>query len=407
MTWFEWLGLKRPEVPRVLRPLQGLGGSILLALAIFGAVIGCVFAVRLTVAVLGTPWAETDGDFIRNAGLALAALFGLPFLIWRTTTAARQADIADAVLLNERVNAAALGLGARRQKTEIVGSTATNVWENDNVTCAAAIDQLQGIASEQPNLAPRISRLLATFVRGNYPRKSDDLREIPFNPRVPEMELQYAVDALSYVHSIARRADPGQWRLDLRECDFDGVNFRGGNFFAADFTGSRFEASDLSMGDFRGCWFHNTLISYCSFYKSSLTGAKFDRSKIRSVRNSLLGRISLRNNPGLTFIAADLSKLHSLGTTTDMKTTFRTLDTKLSGDLRIQLPNNDKHITAILYGLDPDEEIDEATSAIIREVEEAGFSSWSPYTSNDYANGELLQRHYKKLGLLEWPYWET
>ena len=76
---------------------------------------------------------ESGSATLRNVGLLLLALVGLPFAMWRTIVAARQADIAESALRNERYQTA----------VEMVG-------HGSLIVRLGGIDALQHLAKEDP-----------------------------------------------------------------------------------------------------------------------------------------------------------------------------------------------------------------------------------------------------------------
>jgi hypothetical protein len=154
-------------------------------------VIGLVFAVLFLLALVAAFLAVVDvitgvvsqrpGGVSFGIGALLVALLGAPFLIWRTVVAQRtleatqrQTVLQEEAQFNDKINAAATDLAARRQVTRIVGYGAQKriltEWQDDLVTRAAAIDRLEGLAQEAIERddyppAQRIARMLSIYVQ--------------------------------------------------------------------------------------------------------------------------------------------------------------------------------------------------------------------------------------------------
>ncbi len=96
----------------------------------------------------------------------LGGVLAFPITLYRLRLRRQQAEIADEALFNDKVKAAADDLHARRQVTKIdEDGKPYDCWEDDVVRRNAAIDRLEGLARERPEIAPRIARLLSTYVR--------------------------------------------------------------------------------------------------------------------------------------------------------------------------------------------------------------------------------------------------
>ena len=74
----------------------------------------------------GTVPLFSPGDNIRGIAFALAAIFGLPFLVWRTLVAQKQSDVSEQSLITERISKAVEQLGAEKE-VSFIGRPVT-VW---------------------------------------------------------------------------------------------------------------------------------------------------------------------------------------------------------------------------------------------------------------------------------------
>ncbi|WP_172295895.1 hypothetical protein [Pseudoruegeria sp. HB172150] len=144
--------------------------AALVALALIVAAVLTLF--QFMKATLQLPPYDSDKEAasVSNIGLVLAALLGAPFVVWRSWIAAKQANIAEESLFNDKINAASEDLASRRQVTRVVqsddGSEAVlTEWEDDLVKRAASIDRLEGLAEERPDSTARIARMLSVYVR--------------------------------------------------------------------------------------------------------------------------------------------------------------------------------------------------------------------------------------------------
>lgn len=416
VTLREWLGFKADFDLSKARTIGVICGVFLTIFAILivisvGAAVWNFFAASLRI---GRYSADIDGTAVRNIGLSLAGLLGAPFVVWRSIIAAKQAQTAAESLFNDKISSAAQDLSARREVTRVtIEDGKENVlreWEDDVVTRVAAIDRLEGLSSERPAAAPRISRLLATFIRGNFPCLDLKPTEEITIRKIPRLDLQSAVGALGRIHRIAVDVDKSHWRLDLKSCNFDGVSFRSGHFFAADFTGSRFEASILSEGEFIGCIFRRALLNHADFWGANMTGAKFDyaiwnQPVIPSGR--IAGGIWLANITGATFIAADITSGNYLGSRENLSKTFGTLDTKINETAMRRRPDlKEWRMAHDLIAARRDDKVvlSDEDVPLVEGLERSGFQNWSPYEADDGITGFNLTKFYNKMSFNRWPY---
>lgn len=406
----DWLGFKnKPDFSKA-RSLGYFCGSIL---TLFAAAM--VFAALITLSDfvqailrLGPYGLDVDGSSIRNIGLVLVALLGAPFVIWRSIVAARQVEIADESLFNDKINAAATDLAAQKNVTEIIVNgaekSAFQTVEDDLVRRAAAIDRLEGLAFERDEVAPRIVRLLATYVRGNFPCANLEQTVPPFSRKVPRMDLQKAIDTIGRIHKLAVGVDRTHWRIDLKGVDLDGVNFQGGYFWAVDMSGSRLEACLLGEANFEGCLLTGSLLNFSDFFRADFKGAKLN-NVIVSQSSGWVGALGTANLYGATFIAADLSGVSHLGNAEKLSKTFGTIDTTLSSKLSFKkIRANSYEMAHLNRSLQDEVELTAEEENEIKELEKTGFQNWSPYDSSNMANGQLLSEFYDELGLNQWPY---
>ena len=119
-TW-SWLGLNREPDFRKSRALGGFLGFLLVVLIIVLVVYAIGALVHLLLAVfMAGPYATGEvHSAIRNIGLVLAAVFGAPFLAWRSYAAHKQATTADEGLITDRITKAVEGLGSEKTVNRI------------------------------------------------------------------------------------------------------------------------------------------------------------------------------------------------------------------------------------------------------------------------------------------------
>lgn len=385
---------------------------MLLAFTLGIAFLGTLLNFVLATFRIGPFTQDSDGSAVRNIGLVLAALLSAPFVVWRSVVAAKQADTAAEALFNDKINAAAQGLLAHREVTlnEDSGETLSRFteYEDDLVARVAAIDRLEGLAIERKDASPRITKLLAAYVRGNFPCPNLEPTEGLKLRKVPRIDLQKTIDTLGRIYELAALQDQSHWRLDLTHCDLDGVNFNGGFFRAADFSESRLEAAILDSANCEGARLQGTLLNFCSFRNTNLFGARFDRATVNRppIRAGAFSQsLNLANIRGATFIAADLSALNHLGNTEVLSSIFVTKDTIIASEIRRKMLDPSTHEYAHdLYYRSSKESLSDEDLSIVEKLTRTGFLHWSPYDSTDWATGSLLSDFRQELDIDRWPF---
>jgi uncharacterized protein YjbI with pentapeptide repeats len=189
---------------------------------------------------------------------ALGGIIGTPLAIIRIWNSERQTSTQEEALFNEKINAAALDLAARRQVTRIVGHGANQrvltEWQDDLVSRNAAINRLQGLANERSDSAPRIASLLSVYVvelsaehpaqvapKGaspialrNWAEKLDDKRS----------DMEKAAQTLGRLLDIDGNDMPGA-TIDLRDAILQGFDLRDLSFKAARLRDAHLERTNL------------------------------------------------------------------------------------------------------------------------------------------------------------------
>ena len=414
MGLVEWLGFREKLS---YSSTKWLGHLLGVALVVLTFLVVCAAAIMLghffmALFAQGPYSDDKAAEGIRNVGLVLAALFGAPFLVWRSIVLAQQAQTGAEALFNDKVNAATQELASRREVTRMILREDEEVilreLEDDLVSRVAAIDRLEGLVSERPDAAPRIVRLLAIYVRGNFPCQNRDPTENIKFRKTPRMDLQKAVDAIGRILATASEIDGSNWRLDLTGCDFDGVNFSSGYFRAVDFTQSRFEASIFNNGVFEGSLFYASLLNHGSFRKTNLKGARFDYitlNRPEPVPGGFVESINMGDITGATFIGADTSAIDYLGEANEIAKTFGTKDTKLSDNVRNRkLPDEQFRAAISLRQRSATAELTDQEQELVEKLEESGFQNWSPHESSDMITGHLVAKFFEDLGMTSWPH---
>jgi uncharacterized protein YjbI with pentapeptide repeats len=329
-TLFEWLGLNDLPDYSKARFLGHMIGFFLKLItfafiALFFLALAAAF-VLVSGVITDVPLDPPNGQTATTSlglGALLVALLGAPFLIWRTIvaqntldTARKEAKLKEESLFNDKINAAAKDLAARRQVTRVVvqdeKETILTEWEDDLVTRAAAIDLLEGLANERPDAAPRIARQLSIYVRElsrQYPPKEPPMDAtpnlVPSGADATPDKLQSWAQHLAPTRSDMEKAAQTLGRLqnikeatlspadiDLRSTNLQGFDLRGLNFTnvrfgLASLQGTRLSRSHLQGADFTEAQMQGTILSGTQlqgarFYAANMQRAQLTQAQARS-----------------------------------------------------------------------------------------------------------------------------
>ena len=175
-TLSDWLGLQwKPDYSQNRVWGRFLGVAIqLLTITLVLIALGLLIAFAVSVYTAISAGTQITGEAIRNVGLALAAVFGAPFLVWRSFVAQRQTDIAEQSQITDRINKAVENLGATRLLHDAEGKQFTQ--PNLEVRIGA-IYALERIAQDSLRDHVQIMEILTAYVRENA--KAEDAKRSP------------------------------------------------------------------------------------------------------------------------------------------------------------------------------------------------------------------------------------
>lgn len=288
-----WLGLRQPFKFAVARPLGRFLGALLVLLAGALVVIVIVATGHLLQALF-----TGNHEAIRGVGYLLIAALGAPFLAWRTTVAARQADLQGQALFNDKINAATEELAARKQVTRVIknedgNETVLTEWADDLVRRAAAIDRLEGLAEEKPDEAIRIARLLSIYVKElsrDHPAKPvpedlspEDLRLWAQNLKVERPDMERAVQSLSRINTQIRSQskDPSKRIVDLRDTNLQGFDLYGLDLQNAVLAGAQMQGADLNHAQMQGANLNHPQMQGAKLVNAQMQGANLNHAKMQ------------------------------------------------------------------------------------------------------------------------------
>jgi hypothetical protein len=237
----------------------------------------------------------------------------------------------------------------------------------------------------------RVMEILCAYVRENTATPSlepDYDEEGPFSPRT---DVQIAIDV------IKRRSDEQlgieasrKYRLDLRRCDFRGVNLANGSFRGGILSECRFEFATLRFSDFSGAHFDGSVLNYVDCRGTKFIGANMLRCRVdkpKPVAGGFIRSINMGELRGLSLVAANIPSIQYLG---EEPVTFGTNDTVLNWEL------DDQRRKDVGERRGRPEE----SSGVL----DSPFTHWSPHDASDLTTGHLLEKFRSSLALTGWPY---
>jgi hypothetical protein len=334
-----WLGLREPfdySKARWLGPVLSGLVSLLFILAIASA------GKMLGVAVFGDA-SLTPGNSL-GIGAVTVALIGAPFVIWRSVVAQKSVDVQEQGHITDRINKAVEGLGAEKTVDRIgrpilfreldpdhgsmggvdLEERITAIeWQRESLSIpdgmyVADEGKWQVFTETHPNLEVRIGaiyalerisqdsardhiqimEILCAYIRQNAPVDTAKPLDVAgaISPEIyarlkggstPRVDIQAAISVIA--RRKAERVESEKlrkYRLDLRDCNLQNVDFGAGAWENAIFDKSSLDQamlaySNLENASFDGCSFEKT-----DFKRAILTHVSAKRATFRYVRIS-------------------------------------------------------------------------------------------------------------------------
>ena len=230
----------------------------------------CVLGAAVVLSIIFWPWlsaGESGSTTIRNLGLVIGAIIGLPIATWRSIVAQRQAETAQRSLLNERYQKGAEMLGSEMLPVRLGGVYA-----------------LARLAREHPGeYHSQIMSLLCAFACN--PPDSDEAQE---------EELRADVQAVMEAIAARNRAQIKEEDhiLKLSGAFLEKVTISDGNL-----AGLNLDHVSLKGAFLHGTNLSGTIMFSASLEKADLGGADLQYAELNSadLTNSSLYGADLRN----------------------------------------------------------------------------------------------------------------
>ena len=237
-----------------------------------------------------------NGTTVRNIGLVAAGVIAILLAFWRSTVAERQAETAQAGLLNERYQKGA----------EMLGSGVLSVR-------LGGIYALKRLAEEHPKeFHIQIIELFCAFVR--HPTEGDSHETVAperGNDRSDQRIRSDVYAAVKVISSLNEIVENNKLQMDLRGANLSYAGLKGANLSNAILTGANLQHAYLADADLSGAELCSTEtnLKYAILTGAKLTGADLSDADLFAAR--LVGRTTDLSNA--TLIHTHLRKANLSG----------------------------------------------------------------------------------------------
>jgi len=230
-------------------------------------------------------WILSHHEELRNLGLFITTVVGIPFLMWRTIIASKDAHTNRFNHLSKTYTDAITQIGA------------INTEGQPNIEVRlGAIFALEQLAKNNQDYHPHIIQILCSYLRNNAPIPDGYQTEM-WVLRPCTSDIQAILDV------IGRRKigfDPKGMRLNIQQTYLPMVHLSG-NFEGAIFKGAKFNNAIFKGAKLSGADFYNANLTGADFSDSTLINAKFDHADLHDTTwfDADLNRATFRSSKNL------------------------------------------------------------------------------------------------------------
>lgn len=303
---WDWLGLKDSFDYTKARSLGVFAGVIFVGLSVLFALTALISLFLLITALFSFDTTQPDptGAAVRNIGLVVVAMFGAPFIFWRSIVAQRQVDVAEQGQITDRISKAVEGLGAvrnERRPGEPTTSDPLRTMSTESLEYIVpnlevrigAIFALERISQDSLRDHVQVMEILSAYIRNNGQRDLDQKYEAERKkdaPHLPEKYLALREDLRTALLVIGRRSpasikherslDP-PYSIDLQGANFSEVRIDNLNLQFAKLEHTIWSQASLRWADFSGAQitrsdFNHAELEFSAFRDSSLIHVSFE-----------------------------------------------------------------------------------------------------------------------------------
>ena len=340
-------------------------------------------------------WGNDKSEIIRNLGLVLVGIIGLPFLIWRTVSSHRasiaalkqseaslkQAEVAvqqiqvaikqsEAALNQAQAAVKQAEIATDRQITDNLTRAFDQLGSEERAVRLGAVYALARIAHDSKRDHHPIMEAITSYVRDQVPyfrgkdiEISEELQVFSDKPEnqallqeiLPDYEreqpkLYPEIQAILSILGQRNAAnEPFGKRLDLSRTDLRGANLCGlslnessymySNLQRAQILGAHLEEANFAFANLKGARFIDAHLNNADFTGADLEGAYFDGA-------TLVGaNFEMSNLKKVKFNSANLRKANlqdAFGLTQEqIDVAFCDEETKLPAEIMLNIPSED------------------------------------------------------------------
>ncbi len=284
LSLIEWLGYSKTPDFSKSRTLGGVIGGII-AIALIGVV------VAVFISFIASLFGAGDSSDARNYALILAALLGVPFIIWRAFVAQKQVNIAEQGHMTDRISKAVEQLGAEKSTRDDDNKTQPNLEVR-----VGAIYALERISQDSKRDHISVMEILCAYVRNNAPDTDaveigvdieDDNWRIKMRKEISAIKTA-PIDIQTALSVISRRRDshiaferddknnPAKrvYDLDLRNTNLQKLDLTNAKLDNAKLTGARLTGANLSGAQLQGADFTAAHTRLAVVKSTALEGVK-------------------------------------------------------------------------------------------------------------------------------------
>jgi len=325
----DWLGYRRSPDFSTARSFGAAVGILLAGLAVL--IIGATLLqfLRAVLSIDSFAAAADKHAAIRNTGLVVAALLGVPFVIWRSVVAQKQVDVAEQGLITDRLTKAVEGLGAmktvKRQRRDENGNPLYSKGEDGEPDPAqpltedltepnievriGALYALERISKDSDRDHVNTMEILCAYIRENAPEKeartteqdgitpledlpkeandeerstyleaiearTENLQAWARNLPPPRSDIRVALEVIGRraADRIALEQADG-YRPGLRKTNLQGAELERARLEGANLGGAHLEGADLEDADLEGASLRGAHLEGADLEDADLEGA--------------------------------------------------------------------------------------------------------------------------------------
>lgn len=308
----EWLGFANP--PKFVNaPWVGkILGFLISALCLVVVGLMLVIIAKFTASAISGDFAE-NGDSaraLRELGTVILALFGAPFLIWRTVIASKQAHTAEQGLYTDRIAKAVEQIG-----TDKAAKTQNGQHNLPNIEVRiGGLFSLRRLSRDSSRDRTHIMKILNAYITSNIssdavlPHEDTDVawdNWIKSDRFVPRTDALIAVDLLSELKSDLRKLPQGS----SVNSDFSQATFTKVNLPEIELPGSTFDYAKMAGISLSFSKLQNSVFNWSDLRAAILFEVDFSGSIFNDVTFNTSTDVEGANFLGALFTDTDLSSV--------------------------------------------------------------------------------------------------